>query len=118
MKTSYLIIVILLAVVLVFVFQKGDFSGNIPKVTAEDRYCFDSDGGIDIYTAGFVESDIGTYYDWCFNNLRQIREYGCKEGRHGGEYQVFSKVVSCGVGYECVKNPDGPDACVEVQEKP
>ena len=55
----------------------------------------------------------GGRHDSCFDNLRQIREYSCEEGRHGGKYKVGSKVVSCGIGYECVRDIEGrADACI------
>ncbi|MFH1592460.1 MAG: hypothetical protein ABIB47_03785 [Candidatus Woesearchaeota archaeon] len=77
------------------------------------RYCEDSDNGIMIYTAGRVFSDIGTFNDRCFENLNEIREYYCTEGRYGGEYQVENRVSSCGVGYRCVKDISGDsDACM------
>ena len=86
-----------------------DISGNIPR----GRYCYDADYGISIYDAGRVVSDIGAFNDRCFDNLHEIREYFCTEGRYGGVYKVDSKVVNCGFNYRCQRDVIGEmDACV------
>jgi len=87
---------------------------NVGGRVAEGRYCYDNDDGIMIYTAGKVISDIGTFYDKCYDNLKQIREYYCGQGRYGGEYQVESKVTNCGIGYVCVRDVlEDADACMQ-----
>lgn len=95
----------------VFLINNFNISGRVYDVS--DRYCVDSDKGISAFTPGYVESDIGTFYDRCQDNLNQIREYSCKEGRFGGRYQVASKVVNCGSGYRCFRNVVGAaDSCL------
>ena len=98
-------------ILFVFFVNTYSISGNV--VDASHRYCSDSDDGIKPYIPGFVSSDIGNFYDRCFGNLNEIREYSCGEGRYGGKYQVESKVVRCGEGFTCVRDISGKaDACV------
>ena len=100
-------------VFILFVFFANTYSLSGKAVSVNHRYCVDSDNGIKPYSAGYVESDIGNFYDWCFGNLNEIREYYCTEGRYGGKYQVSSKVVRCGEGFICVRDISGKaDACV------
>ena len=110
--------------ILFFIFIFFVFVANNLGITGKQtfdvgkRFCSDSDDGISVYTPGFVESDVGTFYDRCFDNLRQIREYFCTEGRFGGQYQVESRVASCGIGYECKRDAIGnSDVCVKVSFK-
>ena len=110
--------------ILFFIFIFFVFVANNLGITGKQtfdvskRFCRDSDNGISVYTPGFVESDIGIFYDRCFDNLRQIREYFCTEGRLGGNYQVGSKVDSCGIGYACERDAIGNmDVCDKVNFK-
>ena len=90
MEDKHILIGFIFFIFVVFLFNNYfDVTGR----QTEGRFCSDSDGGVMIYTAGYVNSDIGIFHDRCFDNLRQIREYYCVEGRYGGGYQVESKVL-------------------------
>jgi len=105
-------IILILFIGFIFFVNHFSLTGQVPQVTSEGRWCNDFDSGFSPYEPGYVESDIGTFYDRCFDNLRQIREYYCTEGRFGGNYQVESRVMSCGIGYECRRDIYGKaDAC-------
>ena len=113
-----LVFLFILFVVAIFLVGKLEISGK-QTFDVSKRFCEDSDNGISIYTPGFVESDIGTFNDRCFDNERQIREYFCTEGRFGGNYRVGSKVESCGIGsYGCKRDVIGSmDVCEKVSFK-
>ena len=112
MKERSILIIGLVFILFVFFVNTYSISGNV--VDASHRYCSDSDKGIKPYSAGFASSDIGNFYDRCFSNLNEIREYYCTEGRYGGNYQVESKVIRCGEGFNCVRDVSGKaDACVK-----
>src|SRR3989344_3522239 len=80
-----------------------DIAGDVPY----GRSCSDSDNGIFPNQPGGIVSDIGSFYDRCYDNLREIREYFCTKGRYGGIYKVDSKVVRCDVGFQCERDVQG-----------
>ena len=119
MKDKILLIFLIFFVFVIFLFNNLNISGNVVDVNrnivvGDHRFCLDSDNGIKPYTPGYVQSDIGTFNDICFDNLRQIREYYCDKGRFFGNYKVSSKVVSCGTGFKCVRNSlMNADSCMK-----
>ncbi len=127
-KTFFVLFVFF--VFLIFLLNNFVISGRVTddKFDVSNRFCSDSDNGIEIYSPGAIESDIGTFFDRCLTGENyvsfvgrvvgpermSIREYYCGEGRHGGEYQVYSKIVQCDIGDNCEKNVDGnADACIK-----
>jgi len=132
MNDKTLLIAFVFFLFVVFLLNNFSISGK-QTFDVSRRFCRDSDGGIDIYNAGHVESDIATLYDRCLigetyvsfvgrvtddKGVMSIREYYCGEGRHGGQYQVYNKVIQCDEGDMCVKDVDGKsDACVKAQVK-
>ncbi len=101
------VLLVMVSVLLLFSLFSS-FTGNVPK----GRYCYDSDDGISPYVAGRVVSDIGSFNDRCYDNLHQVREYFCVEGRLGGVYKVESRVVQCENAL-CERDIVGKmDACV------
>ena len=111
MKNNAILIVFIFFIFGIFLYNDYfNIAGKVP----EGRYCYDNDGGVMIYTAGKVSSDIGTFYDKCYDNLKQIREYYCGKGRYGGAYKVESKVRNCGIGYVCIRDILlDADACMQ-----
>ncbi len=110
MKDKTFVFLFALFIFGVFVYNSlFDLSGDIVGY----RFCYDTDDGIMAYTPGQVVSDIGNFNDRCFDNLNEIREYYCTEGRYGGQYQVGSLVARCGPGFICERDVIGEmDACV------
>ena len=71
-----------------------------------DVTCTDSDGGVDVYTAGTVNSVEGEYSDFCqpsYGDLSFVNEYSCQTN---GSY-AFDQ-IDCGVGEFCLNG-----ACIE-----
>ena len=112
MREDRVLVFLVFFVLSVFLIGNANISGK--SVSAKNRFCVDSDNGISPYSPGNVRSDIGIFYDWCFENLNEIREYYCVAGRLGGKYQVESKVVRCGSGFTCRRNIVGnADSCIK-----
>ena len=116
MDDKDLLVLFIFFVFVVFVMNSFSISGNVVdgEIDVSERFCVDSDKGIRPYTAGIVYSDVGNFNDKCRDNLRQIREYYCTEGPHGGNYKVLSRIVDCGEGFRCVKDYKGKaDVCLK-----
>ena len=114
MKDKTILISFVFFVFVIFLLNNFNISGQVYDVS--NRYCSDSDDGKKPFTAGYVDSDIGTFYDKCQDNLNQVREYYCeKDSRflEMGNYKPRSRVVNCGQGAVCVRNLDDADACVQ-----